>query len=186
MPGEGSVFDSLDLWIDPQPDSLDKPHASTLAAKSISSVSAIGFATGRKTEPTDRIWIDELILGRTWESVLGLPPKPGRKKPSSVPNMPEPLPTEQLVDFRDDVYPILQFAEEGFALDAEYAPHLRGLVDIYEGPKHLYQALIVASEIKGDLMRYEFKRNTVATAAMAGRKRNEDAIRGQFGAWFFF
>jgi hypothetical protein len=63
----------------------------------------------------------------------------------------------------DDVYPILQFAEEGFALDAEYAPHLRGLVDIYEGPKHLYQALIVASEIKGDLMRYEFKRNTVAS-----------------------
>ena len=63
----------------------------------------------------------------------------------------------------DDVYPILQFAEEGFALDAEHAPHLRGLVDIYEGPRHLYQALIVASEIKGDVMRYEFKRNTLAS-----------------------
>ena len=108
VPGEGSVFDSLDLWIDPQPDSFDNPHASTLATKSISSVNAIGFATGRKTEPTDRIWIDELILGRTWESVLGLAPKPGRKKPSSVPSMPVPLPTEQLVDFRDDVYPILK------------------------------------------------------------------------------
>ncbi|WP_370251158.1 hypothetical protein [Nioella sp.] len=63
----------------------------------------------------------------------------------------------------DDVYPILQFAEEGFALDAEHAPHLRGLVDIYEGPRHLYQALIVASEMHGDMMRYEFKRNTPAS-----------------------
>ena len=57
----------------------------------------------------------------------------------------------------DDVYPILQFAEEGFALDAEHAPHLRGLVDIYEGPRHLYQALIVASEEEGGQMWYEYK-----------------------------
>ncbi len=35
-------------------------------------------------------------------------------------------------------------------------------------------------------MIYGFKRNTFATASMAGRKRNEDALRGQFGAWFFF
>ncbi|MCP5081655.1 MAG: hypothetical protein GY948_08160 [Alphaproteobacteria bacterium] len=33
---------------------------------------------------------------------------------------------------------------------------------------------------------YGFKRNTFATALGAGRSRNEDAIRGQFGAWFFF
>ncbi len=33
---------------------------------------------------------------------------------------------------------------------------------------------------------YGFKRNTTATAAAANRRRNEDAIRGQFGAWFFF
>ena len=58
---------------------------------------------------------------------------------------------------------VLQFRDDGFTLDVEDAPHLRGLVDIYEGPRHLYQALIVASEIKGDLMRYEFKRNTVAS-----------------------
>lgn len=67
------------------------------------------------------------------------------------------------VHIGDDVYPILQFADEGFALDAEAAPHLRGLVDIYEGPRHLYQALIVASQEDGDKMRYEFKRNTPAT-----------------------
>ncbi len=62
----------------------------------------------------------------------------------------------------DDVFPILEFAEKGFALDVEHAPHLRGLVDIYEGPRHLYQALIVTSELDDDVMRYEFKRNTIA------------------------
>ncbi len=64
------------------------------------------------------------------------------------------------VHIGDEAYPILQFAEDGFAMDLESAPHLRGLVDIYEGPRHLYQALIVASQKEGDKMRYEFKRNT--------------------------
>ena len=62
----------------------------------------------------------------------------------------------------DSVYPILDYAEEGFAVDVDTAPRLRGLVDIFDGPRHLYQALIVASEQDGDLMRYEFKRNTPA------------------------
>lgn len=63
----------------------------------------------------------------------------------------------------DDAYPILTYGEDGFTLDAEHAPRLRGLVDIYEGSRHLYQALIVASEATGDVMRYEFKRNTPAS-----------------------
>ncbi|MEM8688233.1 MAG: hypothetical protein AAGF81_12935 [Pseudomonadota bacterium] len=33
---------------------------------------------------------------------------------------------------------------------------------------------------------YGFKRNTFATSQGAQRRRNEDALRGQFGAWFFF
>lgn len=63
----------------------------------------------------------------------------------------------------DEVYPILEYAEEGFAVDADIAPQLRGLVDIYDGARHLYQALIVASAQDGDLMRYEYKRNTPAS-----------------------
>ena len=35
-------------------------------------------------------------------------------------------------------------------------------------------------------MVYGWKRNTTATASIAGRSRNEDALRGNFGAWFFF
>ena len=71
--------------------------------------------------------------------------------------------SRRTVHVGDEAYPILTFAEDGFTLDAEHAPHLRGLVDIYEGSRHLYQALIVASGLDGDVMRYEFKRNTLAS-----------------------
>ncbi|PID36303.1 MAG: hypothetical protein CR993_05530 [Rhodobacterales bacterium] len=63
-----------------------------------------------------------------------------------------------------EAYPILEFDEEqGFALDIENAPKLRGLVDLYDGSRHLYQCLIIASEAEGDLMRYDFKQITAAT-----------------------
>ncbi len=62
----------------------------------------------------------------------------------------------------EQIFPVLRFWEEGFALDAENAPQLRGLVDIYDGAKHLYQCLIVASEEENGQMVYDFKRNTAA------------------------
>lgn len=62
----------------------------------------------------------------------------------------------------DDVYPVLRFWDDGFALDIEDAPHLRGLVDLYDGANHLYQCLIVASEPEGSEMVFEFKRHTAA------------------------
>ncbi|MCV2876150.1 hypothetical protein OE810_07720 [Rhodobacteraceae bacterium XHP0102] len=66
------------------------------------------------------------------------------------------------VQIGDEVYAILDFSPTGFAVDVETTPYLRGLIDIYEGSRHLCQALIIASEEDGDLMRYEFKRNTAA------------------------
>lgn len=57
---------------------------------------------------------------------------------------------------------MLEFREGGFALDRDDAPKLRGLVDLYAGENHLYQCLIVASEEDGPMMRYEFKRSTLA------------------------
>ena len=61
-----------------------------------------------------------------------------------------------------DVFPILQFGEQVFSVDADTAPHMRGLVDIYDGGKHLYQALIVTSKEEGGERLFEFKRNTIA------------------------
>ncbi|MBU2981755.1 hypothetical protein KO498_07995 [Lentibacter algarum] len=65
-----------------------------------------------------------------------------------------------LVD--DNSYAINRMWNEGFALDLEDAPHLRGLVDVYDGAKHLMQCLIIASDAQAGEMLYEFKRATAA------------------------
>jgi len=62
----------------------------------------------------------------------------------------------------EQIFPVIEFRDGGFALDLDNAPKLRGLVDLYDGGRHLYQCLIVASEADGALMRYEFKRSTAA------------------------
>lgn len=62
----------------------------------------------------------------------------------------------------DQTFTILRYWEEGFALDAEDTPHLRGLVDVYNGGSHVSQCLIIASEREGGEMVYEFKRATPA------------------------
>jgi hypothetical protein len=62
----------------------------------------------------------------------------------------------------NDIYPVRRFWEGGFSLDAEGAPQLRGLVDLFDGARHLYQCLIIASEEASGEMIYEFKRHTAA------------------------
>lgn len=54
-------------------------------------------------------------------------------------------------------FKVLKFREDGFSLDIEDAPHLRGLVDLYDGGHHISQCLVVASEEEGDLMHYVYK-----------------------------
>ena len=60
----------------------------------------------------------------------------------------------------DQTFVILRHWDSGFALDAEDAPHLRGLVDVYDGARHMSQCLIVASEQEAGEMVFEFKRST--------------------------
>lgn len=62
----------------------------------------------------------------------------------------------------DETYPVLRAWQGGFAVEADGAPHLRGLVDLYDGPKHLSRCLIVASEEENGEMRFELKRATDA------------------------
>ncbi len=62
----------------------------------------------------------------------------------------------------DRTFTILRYWEDGFALDLDDAPHLRGLVDVYDGPQHLSQCLIIASEEGPGEMVFEFKRATIA------------------------
>lgn len=62
----------------------------------------------------------------------------------------------------DHDFTILRYWHDGFALDVDDAPHLRGLVDVYDGARHVSQCLIVASEEDAGEMVYEFKRATSA------------------------
>jgi len=62
----------------------------------------------------------------------------------------------------DRAYPVLSLTEDGFSLPAD-APHLRGLVDLYEGARQVAQCLIIASSEERGEMRYEYKRRTETT-----------------------
>ena len=75
-----------------------------------------------------------------------------------------------------EIYPILAFRDDGFSMELENAPHLRGLVDVYDGAKHLYQCLVVASAEEDGEMIYEFKWATPpAKAPAADFVRDENA-----------
>ena len=66
------------------------------------------------------------------------------------------------VQLGEAVFPVLRLWGDGFALDAARAPRLRGLVDVYDGSRHLCQCLIVASTIENGELICDFKRSTRA------------------------
>ncbi|WP_108386760.1 hypothetical protein [Yoonia sediminilitoris] len=57
----------------------------------------------------------------------------------------------------DQTYRIRRFWDSGFALDLDGSDRLRGYVDIYDGPQHLYKCLVVSSADDGDERVFEFK-----------------------------
>lgn len=60
----------------------------------------------------------------------------------------------------DQTFTILRYWDDGFAVDADDMPNIRGLVDVYDGARHLSQCLIMASSEDAGEMVYEFKRAT--------------------------
>ncbi|GAA6188980.1 hypothetical protein [Litorivita sp. NS0012-18] len=83
------------------------------------------------------------------------------------------------VEADGETHRVLRRWENGFALDAETAPHLRGNVDLYDGPRHIYQCLIIASEEEGGEMRFEYKRATAARdSAPVDFVREREAPKG--------
>ena len=59
-------------------------------------------------------------------------------------------------------FKILRSWHNGFSLDADEAPHLRGLVDMFDGTRHLSRCLIVASGEEGGELEFEYKQMTEA------------------------
>jgi len=64
------------------------------------------------------------------------------------------------VEMGDKTYRVLRLWRDGFTVESDTTPRLRGLVDIYDGARHLYQCLIIATDAEGPETRYEFKRST--------------------------
>lgn len=64
------------------------------------------------------------------------------------------------IETPDGYFRVLRLWEGGFSVAREDAPHLRGYVDLYDGPSQLFQCLIIASSEEAGEMRYDFKRMT--------------------------
>ena len=82
------------------------------------------------------------------------------------------------------VHPVLRLWDTGLALPAEAWSDLRGRVDIYEGRKHLFHALIVASSEGGaeGEVTCSFKRITPATATPPRDYSDTDTPPDEAGA----
>jgi hypothetical protein len=63
----------------------------------------------------------------------------------------------------DAVFPILRFWDEGFALDPAMSPPLRGMVDIYDGSRHILRCLVITSTAENGELICDFKRSTVVS-----------------------
>lgn len=68
-----------------------------------------------------------------------------------------------MVEVAGRTYPILRAWDGGFAVETQTAPHLRGLVDLYDGGRHLSQCLIVTSSEEYGEWCFEYKRMTEAS-----------------------
>lgn len=67
------------------------------------------------------------------------------------------------VQLGEAVFPILRMWNGGIALDADRTPHLRGLVNVYDGANQVFECLIVASTVENGELICEFKRATAVT-----------------------
>ncbi len=58
--------------------------------------------------------------------------------------------------------PILRFRSEWFSLPVAQVEHLHGVVDVYDGGRHLFECLIYAAEVDGDELVCRVKWSTAA------------------------
>ena len=117
------AFDQIELWVNPSPTEPSLPQAAAFSSGRVKSVSWIGFSTGGKTEATDRIVVDDIVLADSWEGLFALPknsvsfPTPERVsqrlliEAAEIPpelRPPRKLPKRATVSFRKDIFPILE------------------------------------------------------------------------------
>ena len=64
------------------------------------------------------------------------------------------------VQFDGSIYPAKFFGIQVFPLGTEVAPHMRGLVYLFEGSNHFSRCLIIAAAEQDGEVKFEFKRST--------------------------
>lgn len=57
----------------------------------------------------------------------------------------------------EEVYRIRRFWADGLSIDARHGDSLRGRVEVYDGSRHLYQALIVGGTLDGEEAVFDIK-----------------------------
>ena len=69
------------------------------------------------------------------------------------------------IEFNKTHYTVIRLTKSGFCVEAEKAPMIRGLVDLYDRDKHLKQCLIIAAKEENGLVHFDFKRKTKTQAS---------------------
>ncbi len=75
--------------------------------------------------------------------------------------------------------PVLRLTHDYFTVDAADVTHLRGLVDLFDGARHVRQCLIIASDVEGGELICTMKWSRIVTeTAPLDYVRDENAPVG--------
>ena len=105
IPGAEQPFDSLDLWVDPQPTEEKKPDVWASYRRTVNRISTLGFVTNRDKEPRGQFRVSQLAAVTHWGELADDVP--------AWSSSPRARSTQQDapgrgVDFTTDVVPVLQ------------------------------------------------------------------------------
>ncbi|MDZ7910011.1 MAG: hypothetical protein U5N10_18525 [Gemmobacter sp.] len=77
------------------------------------------------------------------------------------------------------VFPVVQLTADTIVLEAGLSPRLRGVIDVFDGARHILQGLVVATRQEDGLLVCSFKRsNTVSDTPPLDYVRDENAPAG--------
>lgn len=80
------------------------------------------------------------------------------------------------VRFGGQEFAILRLWDEGFSLDAAQALRMRGLVDVFDGARHLSHCLVIASDLdRGELICTYKRATTISDRPALDFERDETA-----------
>lgn len=124
-PGQRNDYTQMELWINPQPESIDNPHLKISRQAGLHQFNWVGFATGVKTEREDRLRVGDVVLSSSWDEAYQFLHASGSTS-DGKPAKPKVI-WNETVDFKRDVFPLIKqrcfechsgkFPDSGYRLD---------------------------------------------------------------------